>query len=170
MSSTSNAVPHLLYHGSAFNDEELMPGYKRTGILVEWDETESNKFLYATTSKKEAIKLGLASSIEKTFKLNKFKTEGDSIFIVIEGNELSYAKLCKLPLYVYTIRTTDRDGWVANNNEHNNMSDEWKTDQTIRGLAAIEHVDIKEFFKDYRVEIQYVDKRGNKIKPTFMSW
>ena len=41
-------LPSKLYHGTGFNDLVLKPGYEHTGKEIKWDETESNRYLYAT--------------------------------------------------------------------------------------------------------------------------
>lgn len=170
MSFASNDLPHYLYHSSSFYHSELMPGFKRSGVLVNWDEVESNEWLYATTSKESAIELGLASSIEKSFKLNFFKSEGDKITIVVEGSGLKYGPLVNLKVYLYTFTPSVNDEWIKNNNPHNNLDTEWKTQATVvRDIVRTERVDLKEWLRKKKVEIQYVDKRGRLIKPTFLS-
>jgi len=53
----------MLFHGSGFDQSELMPGFYRSGNLVKWDETESNMFLYTTTEREVAIGQGFASTV-----------------------------------------------------------------------------------------------------------
>lgn len=142
----------LLYHGSGFNNSLLKPGFNHTGILVKWDQTENNKFLYATTDRDTAIELGFASSIEKTFEIDRFHVENKSI--IIESQKLlSLANLKKVPVFLYTIVVKEKDDWIKNINPNNNINTEYKTSKTINSISSIEKIDISSWLNVYNVKI-----------------
>lgn len=164
-------LPTHLYHGSAYLHHELMPGYARSGKLVKWDETESNEWLYATTNMRSAQLLGLASAVEKHYLLNHFKIHDEGITFVVEGNALTYANLKGLGVFLYTLVPRQQDGWVKNNNEHNNLDTEWKTKATIRdGIKSAQRLDLGKWLDEIHVEIEYVDKNGRSKGPAFLNW
>lgn len=119
-----------LYHGSLYDQTELMPGFKHTGKVVYWDGgIESNKWLYATTVKEEAIRLGLGSALEKTFETDRFSYVDDLFFIWCK-NQISKEQLYKLEIYLYTI-PFDEKVWVKNDNPYNKIDTEWVTQKTV---------------------------------------
>lgn len=134
-----------LYHGSGFEQQELMPGFKRSGKVVKWDGTESNEWLYATTEKEEAIAQGFASILEKEFDVERYKTSGKNIEIHITGSRTpTRLAMGKFKLYIYTMPLLEGDGWRLVNNLHNGMKNEYKTKQTIEGEHLVcESVDVK---------------------------
>lgn len=144
-----------LHHGSKYNHTELKPGYERVGEKINWDETESNEYLYATISKEDAVGMSLASTVEQGYLLHQFQHHGNVIRIIVsEGPSPTIDDLIKLQTYVYTIRFDEKDGWEEVNNQHNNMKDEYKTKNTIR--SSIEHVDVirmEEWLKDKQIVI-----------------
>ena len=75
--------PSVLYHGSLYKQNELMPGFKRSGKLVQWDGIENNTYLYATTDQLEAISLGLGSALEKELDSRRFATFDNNIVVYI---------------------------------------------------------------------------------------
>jgi hypothetical protein len=117
---TTTTLPPFLYHGSRFKQPELMPGFLRSGKLVRWDNTESNKFLYATTEKSLAIELGFASSIEKQFKIDRFEVEHGKMHIQT-ADYMTIKDLEKVPVFIYTIEYEREDGWMKNRNDHNGI-------------------------------------------------
>jgi len=92
-----------LYHGSGYQQDELKPGIHYTGKKVEWDKTESNEWLYATTSMEEAIAQGFASSVEKHYNLVRFMSQGRDLTLVFDGAVPTQAQLAALPLFLYKI-------------------------------------------------------------------
>ena len=122
-----------LYHGSKYSHAELMPGYKRVGKKITWDHTESNEFMYATTSKDDAIGMGLASTVEQSYLIDRFQHHDNVIRITIsEGEPPTVEWLLKLQIYVYTIKFDSRDGWEKVNNQYNNMDGEYRTKRAIK--------------------------------------
>jgi hypothetical protein len=152
-------IETLLYHGSGFDQEELMPGFLRTGKIVRWDEVESNEWLYTTTSKEEAISQAFASMIEKTYGSVHYQTEGNHICIGFEGEAIPTLKeLEQLVLWLYTIRLDEADEWQKNANEHNQIKTEWKTQSIVKDSIIGKE----------RIKLQ-TGGRG-KNKPNYLAW
>lgn len=146
-------TPTLLYHGSRFKQDELKPGFLHTGVLVEWDKTESNKFLYATSVLSTAWELGFASSIEKEFDIDRFHVHKGKIAIQTPES-IKIEDLEKIEVYLYTIHYRDEDGWTKNFNEHNNIDTEYKTKQTIRSIESCTKLDVRKWLCNYDVTIE----------------
>lgn len=145
-------LPSVLYHGSAYWTNVLKPGFKHTGVEVQWDETESNKFLYATTERETAIGLGLASAIEKAYTLNQYQIRGNSITINTD-QKITVVDLYELEVWIYTIHPGPKENWSLNKNPHNGLDTEFKTDHTIRSVRTVERVDIKKWLRNKDVII-----------------
>lgn len=156
---------NLLYHGSGFKQTELMPGYYRSGNLVEWDETESNKFLYVTTDREVAIGQGFASTVEKVFKVHRYHEDGMNIEIEIDKGPLpTRSDLEKIEIYLYTIEMKPADGWVKVNNKHNGLDTEYKSEETIsRAIIDCEKVDMKKWLEHRHVTV-------SRVKPNWARW
>jgi hypothetical protein len=129
----SAPIPALLYHGAIGEYSSLMSGFSRTGELVKWDETESNQYLYATSSREEAISQGFASIVEKHWRLARYRTKGREIEISVEaGTTLpTLSQLRNLVICLYTIKTYPEHAWVKNTNEFNGLDTEYKTEKNI---------------------------------------
>lgn len=156
--------PDFLYHGSMYLAAELMPGFKRSGVLVKWDKIESNKYLYATTDKEEAKSLGFASAIEKIYGLDEYHTlEDGSISMKLRDAGVSLKDLGSLDVYVYTIPNKDDDHWVLNNNHFNNIENEYKTDRAIMHIGEVEKLDVVEWIKSKKIKII-------NSSPAFEAW
>lgn len=142
-----------LYHGSGYDQTELMPGFKHSGKIVQWDETESNEWLYSTSSKEEAIAQGFASVLEKHYNLDRYKSDGDLIIIEIATGRIPVtADLFKLDVWLYTIQHDGR--WRPVNNKHNGMKDEYKTKETIRdSILDKEKIDIAQWLGRKKVKV-----------------
>lgn len=145
-------LPNVLYHGSAYWTNELKPGFEHTGIEVQWDETESNRFLYATTERETAIELGLASAIEKAYTLNSYQTRGNAIMINCD-QKITVKDLYDLEVWIYTIQPGPKENWSLNKNPHNGLSTEFKTDHTVRSIRAVDRIDIKKWLRNKDVII-----------------
>lgn len=160
-------LPSHLYHGSAYLHTELKPGFLHSGIEVQWDVNESNRFLYATTDKNTAIELGFASSIEKAFNLHAFQSKDNDIKIVLdEVKSLPRLEdLFHLPVYLYTLRPRSLDHWVPNHNAHNGLTTEWKTQATIRTFLSREQVDVKAWCVEQRKTLHI-----QSHAPSFTRW
>lgn len=121
-----------LYHGSGFNQDELMSGFKRTGELVKWDKTETNEWLYAAVSREEAITMGFSSILEKTFNVSNYKSSGNTIVITIGSGRLPTLRdLQSMAINLYTIEMHERTNWVLVNNSTNDIKEEYKTKETL---------------------------------------
>jgi len=156
-----------------------MPGFLRSGVLVEWDKTESNRFLYATSVLNTAWELGFASSIEKAFDIERFHVHQGKILIQTQ-EPITVEDLEKVPVYLYTIHYQDKDGWVKNFNEHNGLDTEYKTKQTIRAIESCVKLDVRKWICNYDVTIEEVlpDIKVGKSKqvtleshrPVYLKW
>lgn len=140
--------PSVLYHGSLYKQNELMPGFKRSGKLVQWDGIENNTYLYATTDQQEAISLGLGSALEKELDSRRFATFDNNIVVYFNGELPTKEDIVKLVIYVYTIRFKESDKWVKNNNPLNNIDTEWLTQSTIRNLVKCDQINLEEWLSD----------------------
>lgn len=144
-------TPNVLYHGSLYKQNELMPGIKRSGELTVWDGVETNQNLYATTDRQAAALLGIGSAAEKTFDTDRFiENEGDIWLFSQKPIELD--DFLKMVIYRYTIPVRPQDGWKKNNNPYNNIDTEWITQKTINGVKC-EQLDIREVMKGHKVTV-----------------
>jgi len=135
--------PTHLFHGSLYKQNELMPGFKRTGKLVQWDGTENNTYLYATTEQDEAQSLGFGSALEKVLDSRRYATYDNNIVVYFVGDLPDAEKLRSMDIYVYTLRFDVKDGWRHNENPFNNIKTEWTTQQTIKkNLLKCERLDL----------------------------
>lgn len=145
-------TPHLLYHGSRFEQPELMPGFLRSGELVKWDETESNEYLYTTTDKNTAYELGFASSLEKEFDIDRFHVH-KGVIIIQTQERITDKMLEQLPVFIYTIPFLREDCWHKNSNDHNGLDTEYKTKNTIDNIHSCEQLDVKKWLCNFEVKI-----------------
>ena len=153
-------LPTYLYHGSMFDigSGVLQPGFNYTGELVEWDKTESNRFLYATTVSRTAIELGIGSLLEKEFNASHFTVDGKIISVGgIDVDERQNILIGK-SVYLYTIRVRPEHNWVKNNNPHNRIDTEWKTEKTIsqtHGGISKSRIDVAKWLSDNCYNVLY---------------
>lgn len=147
------ALPPVLYHGSRFKQNELQPGFNHTKKIVTWDKTESNAFLYATSVRNTAIELGFASSLEKIFNITYFRVQDGEIIIECDV-PFTLKDLAIVPVFLYKIDCKDADGWVKNNNEHNGLTTEYKTQKTVRSILLTEKIDVCQWLSSYKVNVR----------------
>lgn len=138
----------VLYHGSGYSVDKLMPGILYGENLVVWDETESNEWLYASSNKEEAILQGLASVLEKTHGLMQLSYEGNSIRLFFENTISTSDVIDSLTVYLYTVSSL---GWSKVNNIVNGSSTEYKTNQSVDITSRVK-VDLQEFLNDKTME------------------
>lgn len=152
-----------LYHGSGYKQPELKPGFLHSGVLVEWDKTESNKWIYAAVLMEDAIAQGLASVIEKSYKLARYQSVGNKITMTFDGPAPKQKDIEALTVYLYTI-DWDESIWTKVNNPHNGMDNEFKTEKTIVAsmIDSCEKVDIKHWLSRKEVVI--------RAKSASMNW
>ena len=156
----------LLYHGSNYFHTELKPGFMHSGTEVFWDETESNRYLYATTVKDSAIELGFASAVEKNFLLERFQSDNGKIILTLSDKRLPViTDLKRLQVFVYEIYFSHNAGWQKVNNKINNMDTEYKTDRVVAEsmIAKIERVDLGAWLGNKQVAII-------PYKPSYAKW
>lgn len=171
-----------LYHGSGYLHEELMPGFLRSGVLEQWDKTESNQYLYASTSKEVATDMGFASTIDKHYDLQRYRSDGRSLTVVLRDKTLpTMDDLAALPLFVYQISHSVKDGWVKNANTHNHLVNEYKTDQIVPAeRVKVLAFSLSQWLKSKRVAIirpkQMVAAMEDRkvfilpYKPSYLDW
>lgn len=154
---TKKMTPAVLYHGSAFLTAELKPGFQHTGVLVRWDETETNKFLYATTERETAIALGFASAVEKKYGLDRFQHDPGQLIVNCprqpHGYTVTEEQLCQVEVWLYTLYPNSRDHWVLNKNPHNRLKTEYKTEATIRQIHRVDQIDVRSWLRGYEVTL-----------------
>lgn len=162
----------ILYHGSGFDQTELMPGFLRSGKLVQWDETESNEWLYTTTDRDEAISQAFASMIEKTYESKSYHRDGNRITIELaKCVKPSLAELKKIQLFLYTIRLEPEDQWQKNNNEHNQIKTEWKTQAIIdRNIIHKEQVDLAGWLANKQLDLRVGEPGGPRHSAGWVLW
>jgi hypothetical protein len=146
--------PLVLYHGSYYLTDTLKPGIDHTKAEIQWDETESNKFLYASAGRQLAAEMGFASSLTQIgLEVRRFKTEKG--IMTIEGySPISTTDIERVKqFYVYCIAP---DRFIPVNNKFNNAVDEYKTDQHIpkREIIRVETIDAKAFLGQYTLELK----------------
>lgn len=135
-----------LYHGSGYRHSELKPGIHYTGEKVQWDKTESNEWLYATTVMEEAISQGFASVVEKHFKVARFQSIDNQLIFTFDGPVPAKASLAGLTVYLYTL-DWDKAMWVRVDNLVNGMANEYKTTAVIPAsmIDSCIEVDLKKY-------------------------
>ena len=158
----------ILYHGSAYDQNELMPGIRRSGKLVQWDETESNDYLYATTSKSTAIDLGFCSKIEKLYDINRCTIHGNEIKITFDSAKIpSKSEIEHFKIFLYSIELDNH--WIKNLNPHNKLVTEYKTKSTIKStILSKEQVDMKEWLKDKKLIL--IPTMTFSSLPRYLTW
>ena len=144
-------APKVLYHGSAFKQDELMPGFRHSGKLVTWDKYESNAFLYATTEKEQAKLLGIMSGIEKKYSLKhtRFDVNQKTIDLTFDGRHPHVDDIMASPVYLYTIPLNEQ--WKRVNNPVNGIDTEYKTSATIKELLDVQTLDVPSILADYSI-------------------
>jgi hypothetical protein len=163
-------VAQRFYHGSGYDQKELMPGIKRSGKLVRWDETESNEWLYATTDMQEAIGQAFASMMEKQHGIMRYKAHGNVIELTVPDNRIPpRGEIEKLQLYLYTLANLPQDRWVKNDNAHNKLLTEWKTQATItNGILSREQVDLAGWLAPKKLKYNFDDEEQGR--PAYLAW
>lgn len=126
----------FLYHGSMYHTKLLRPGFDFSKVLVEWDETENNTFLYAVPDKEQALLLGFFSGAEKLFGVVSCHYNKKSIEL---GFENKVVELKTFNVYLYTCNL-NKD-WSKVDNKVNSLKNEFKTQKRITPVK-IEKVDI----------------------------
>lgn len=174
---TGFEVPLYLYHGSMYKQPELMPGFKRSGELVQWDQTESNEWLYASSDRDEAIMLGISSAIEKNWLLDRYHYDAKRKEITIDTSEhFTLSDVMKLPVYLYTIAGESDDRWVPNLNLNNGILSEYKTQNTVESsIRKCEKLDLYKVLGKVKVTIrmsasEYSTEKFSDIVKNIKAW
>lgn len=146
-----------LYHGSKFKQDSLKPGIHYTGNITRWDETESNEYLYATPDREEAIRQGIASTIEKMFDIDRFELNKKHMLLKYSPDAKKLPSLdaiMGLTIYLYTIHYRKEDGWMVVNNKVNGLGDrEYKTAHSLsHQIFTREEIHAKDWLKDVDIE------------------
>ena len=152
-------LPRYLYHGSAYRQDELKPGFQHTKELVKWDNSEDNTWLYASDDKDAAVMLGISSAIEKKYKLDRYQCDEKAKKMTIDVSEpLTLADIHKLHVVIYSIKADVNDGWMANHNPANGINGEYKTQRTIKdNIVRCEDVRIADVLRGWRIQINVTE-------------
>lgn len=145
--------PQVLYHGSGFRQDELMPGFRRTGKKTSWDGTESNEYLYTSVDAQDAREQAVAGLLEQHFGIDRFQVRGKQVIVTYSGKKPDDFKLRQMSIWLYTIEFRDSDGWIKNDNLSNGLVGEYKTPNAI-GQSRIKtttHESVQDILKDYQV-------------------
>lgn len=157
-----------LYHGSHYWTTLLRPGIHYTEKEVFWDETESNRFLYASPDKDECIVLGWASAIEKHYEMDEFHHENKSIRILLKEETPPLKKLLDLAVFLYEITVKPEDKWINVNNKVNSIDNEYKTPNEIE-YDKVEKIDIPKHLSTFKISLQCSQKTKSN-QPLYTFW
>lgn len=154
-----------LFHASFYFAQTLQPGFYASGTEVKWDETESNRFLYATTNRDEAVDQGFFSAMEKIGSLNRIHSSDGSILVDCDNPEELSKHMQKASIHLYCLDALISDQWVPVNNKHNGLQDEYKT--AARGIKYHTHELVHYSAWSRNKKITYA--KGTR-RPGFLSW
>jgi hypothetical protein len=156
-----------LYHGSSFLHDDLYPGFHWSKKEIFWDKVESNRFLYASSVREDAVDQGFASALEQRFMIDGYRSTSDGEIIVRLNPlmEVSNKDIELIDIYAYKIKLAKADGWVKNNNPHNNLKTEWKTDHMVpkRHIEATIHIPIGKILVPLIVDRTDIQIRFQKV-------
>lgn len=148
-------LPAVLWHGSAYNTDHqrtLKPGYLHSHKLVEWDNGESNHFLYATTERDTAIEQGFASAVEHRYRLDRFQSQADTL-VIDSPYALTHHDLEQLSVWLYELHPQDDEQWLFNHNASNGLDSEFKTHRVVPWFERT-RVELKEWLATKHVIIR----------------
>ena len=132
---------NVLFHGSSYKHDHLMPGFKHSGVLQRWDKTESNKFLYLSSDKSEAILNGLASGIARHWEIARIHWDESNITIYFYDEPPSLSEIEKMVhVWCYTCKRVKSMKLVKN--QFNGSMTEYKTKDDIIPLKREKVSDI----------------------------
>lgn len=143
--------PLRLYHGSFYHANILRPGYEYTGIEVTWDQTENNRWLYATADRTLAIEMGFASALSQVgVNVDHFATEPGRMQVWSQPivDDAILKKIARL--YLYTLKA---EGFQEVHNQHNNATNEYKRQDAVVPLS-VEEICLESFLKGYDVKFR----------------
>lgn len=140
-----------LYHGSAYKVDILKPAYDITGIERKWDETESNRYLYFTTSKKDAVIFGLASYIENTVgdEVENLSFNYKENVVAVNCNPVP---LTGVLIYLYDF--VKLASFQKVNNAFNNYTEEYRIDGWVKA-KLVSTIEIEKWLKENDIELQF---------------
>lgn len=146
--------PDRLYHGSAYKQDELKPGYQHTKKVTIWDKYESNVYLYASDDREAAMLLGISSAIEKRYELSRTKIDHSTKTLKLEFASVPASRddIFNLEVYLYTIKY-EPGIWIKNNNPFNNIDGEYKTKETITDIIYRQRLDVREVLNGWSISI-----------------
>ena len=146
----------MIYHGSCYLKDKLMPGFERASVLMRWDQFESNKFLYATIDREQAIAQAFVDAVDKRYPLSQIVIGSDEIALKFSDYKLpSKLELSALDVYVYHIpfdREDLENPWIQNLTE-NGSNHEHKTEQIIRDFE-VEKVNLEEWMHSKKLILE----------------
>ncbi|MCY1298255.1 hypothetical protein D9M70_477310 [compost metagenome] len=111
----------------------------------------------------EAIAQGVASTLEKSYKLSRYQSSGNDVVMIFDGKCPTRKELDLLEVYLYKIDWA-KNMWVAVDNLHNGMVNEYKTKHIIKEgmIDSCDLVDVKTWLSRKKVVI--------KTKTAAMNW
>lgn len=145
-----------LYHGSKYKNDLLKPGFSYTNKEVHWDDTESNKSLYATEDKDSAIIMAIAGLLERENSVKKFTITNKVIGVEFYPNEPRPVITKTDVIYIYTIKPLPNQDWVKVNNKNNVGFSEFKTNQDIQ-YDKVVAVNVMDWLKANGYAINYLN-------------
>lgn len=159
-------LPSVLYHGSRFKSTELKPSFLVTGKLVEWDGTESNRFLYAGTDKDLAIMMAAAAQAESQGAVEIHTTPTE--FVALWDGSRPRSALFHLTIYLYTLNVLPEDNWVKVNNPNNPDVDEYKTQTTFSNKRfMVQIINWDDWCESKGIKVKIGDVKKN---PASLRW
>lgn len=137
-------TPSALWHASIHENDTLKPGYWHTGVVTRWDSTESNKYLYSSSDRLEAIVNAVFSTMEADENLGKnilrYKYTNGTIEVIpkpgksVAGYDISRL-LRETEIYVYKIQSED-EHWEKVDSKVNGSTTEYRTASRVVKFAA----------------------------------
>src|SRR6266702_1806112 len=90
----------------------------------------------------------------------RYKAHGNVIELTVPDNRTPpRGEIEKLQIYLYTIANLPQDRWVKNDNVHNKLLTEWKTQSTITaGIVSQEQVDLVAWLAPKRLNFNFDDE------------
>jgi hypothetical protein len=127
----------ILFHGSGYLNKTLQPGFNYTGELVQWDKTESNKFLYLSRDENEAVLNGLCGALSINHDIDQFSfSDDDNILkITTPDSSLTADMVYSSKVWLYRILKTKDIKIVGN--DYNGSTTEYKTDKVINYIDVV---------------------------------
>lgn len=149
----------FIYHGSAYDQKELQPGFNHTKQLIQWDDVESNQYLYGTTDESQAIILGFAALLDRKYGLAEFHQRGKKITVVLADKTVQSLLGENFIVYLYSCNKDNH--WIKNNNPKNNLTTEYRTQETITPVKKT-RININNWLSEHGYSLTHL--RNTKLR------